>query len=98
MFLDSINEVINYYCPLKNVSNSQKKSQSKPWITSGILKSIAVKNRLPMKMCRVKDIIRKTELKKKVKHYKNDLVKLTITSKVNHYNNFFKEWDGKWDS
>ena len=49
-------------------------------------------------MCRVKDIIRKTDLKKKVKHYKNNLAKLTITSKVNHYNNFFKEWEGKWDS
>ena len=60
-------------------------------MTQGILKSIAVKNRLHRKMCKVKDIMRKTELEKKVKHYKNNLVKLTRTSKSNHYNNFIKE-------
>ena len=44
LLLDSVNEVLNYYCPLKKVSNSQKKNQSKSWITQGILNSIAVKN------------------------------------------------------
>ena len=91
LLLDSVNEVLNYYCPLKKVSNSQKKNQSKPWITQGIIQSIAVRNRLHRKMCRVKDIMRKIELEKKVKNFKNNLVKLTRTSKANHYNNFFKE-------
>ena len=79
------------YSPLKKVSNSQKKNQSKPWITQGILKSTAVKNRLHRKMCRAKDIMRRTELKKNIKHYKNNLAKLTRTSKTNYYNKVFKE-------
>ena len=73
-----------------------------PWITQGILKSIAVKNRLYRKMRRMKDITRKTELEETVRYYKNNIVKITRTSKANHYNNFFKEnklnllktWDG----
>ena len=91
LLLDSVNEVLNYYCTLKKVSNSQKKNQRKPWIIQDILKSIAVKNRLHKKMCRAKDIMRKTELEKKVKHYKSNIVKLTRTSKANLYNNFFTE-------
>ena len=91
LLVDSVNEGLNYYFPLKKVSNSQKTSQGKPWITQGILKSIALKNRLDREMCRTKDIMRKTKLEKKVKHDQNNLAKLTRTSKANHYNNFFKE-------
>ena len=54
LLLDSVNEVLNYYCPLKKVSNSQKKNQSKPWISQDILKLIAVKNRLHSKISRMK--------------------------------------------
>ena len=91
MLLDNVNEVLNYYCPLKKVSYSQKKSKSKLWINQDKLKSTAVKNRLHRKMCRTKDTTRKTELEKKVKHYKNNLVKLTRSGKANRYNNFLNE-------
>ena len=84
LLLDSVNEVLNCYCPLKKVSNSQKKNQSKPWITQSILKLIAVKSRLHRKMCRAKDIMRKRKLEKKVKHHKNNFGKLTRASKANH--------------
>ena len=49
LLLDCASEVLNYYSPLKKVSDSQKKNQSKSRITQGILKSIAVKNRLHRK-------------------------------------------------
>ena len=102
LLLNSVNEILDRYCPLKKISNSQKKSQNKPWITQGILKSIAVKSRLHRKRKRMKDITRKTELEEKVRYYKNNLLKITRTSKANRYNNFFKEnklnllktWDG----
>ena len=54
MLLDSVNEVLNYYCPL----------QIKPWITQSILKSMGVKNKRHRKMCRTKHIMRKTGLEK----------------------------------
>ena len=43
LLLDSVYALLNYYCRLKKVSTSQKKNQSKPWITQCILKSITVK-------------------------------------------------------
>ena len=102
LLLNSVNEILDQYCPLKKILNSQKKSQNKRWITQGILRSIAVKNWLHRKMRKMKDITRKTELEEKVRYYKNNLLKITRTSKANHYNNFFKEnklnllktWDG----
>ena len=66
LLLDSVNGVLNYHCPLKKISNSQKKNQNKPRITQGILKSIAVNNKRHRKMCRTKDLMRKTELEKKL--------------------------------
>ena len=58
-------------------------------MTKGILKSIAIKNRLHKKMCRSKDPLNKKELEAKVKNYKKVLLKLTRNSKGNHFNNFF---------
>ena len=60
-------------------------------MTKGILKSIAIKNRLHKKMCRSKDPLNKKELEIKVKNYKKVLLKLTRNSKANHFNNFFRE-------
>ena len=64
LLLDSVNEEFNYEYPLKIISNSEEKNQSKPWITQGILKSIAVNYRLHRKLCKMKDKIRNTELEK----------------------------------
>ena len=71
-------------------------------MTKGILKSIAIKNRLHKNMCRSKDPFNKRELETKVKNYKKVLLKLTRDSKANHFNNFFvenelnlfKTWEG----
>ena len=60
-------------------------------MTKGILKSIAIKNRLYKKMCRSKDPFNKKELETKVKNYKKALLKLIRNSKANHFNNFFHE-------
>ena len=64
MLLDSVNEEFNYEYPLKIISNSEEKNQSKPWITQGILKSIAVNYRLHRKLRKMKAKIRNTELEK----------------------------------
>ena len=37
---------LNFWAPLQIVSNKQKKLLNKPWLTSGILKSIEIKKRL----------------------------------------------------
>ena len=44
IFLNKINFILDKYAPLKKVSKSKLKFKSKPWITSGIQKSISLKN------------------------------------------------------
>ena len=43
-FYDSLNVLVNKHALLKKVSNCMRKQFSKPWITSGLKKSIKVKN------------------------------------------------------
>ena len=91
---------LNFWAPLQKISNKQKKLLSKPWLTSGILKSVEIKNRLHKGMCRAKDPLHKEELVIKVKNYRNTI--LTRKSKANHFNkyfqdkklNIFKIWEG----
>ena len=95
-------KLINFWAPPQKVSNKQKKLLSKPWLTSGILKSIEIKNRLHKRMYRVKYPLHKDELGNKVKNYRNAMLKLTRKSKANLFNkyfhdnklNIFKTWEG----
>ena len=102
LFLRKVEKLINFWAPLQKVSNKQKKLLNKPWLTSGILKSIEIKNRLHKRMCRAKDPLHKEELAIKVKNYRNTILKLTRKSKANHFNKYFqdnklslfKTWEG----
>ena len=58
--------------------------------TSGILKSIEIKNRLHKRMCCAKDPLHKEKLAIKVKNYRNTIQKLMRQSKANHFNKFFQ--------
>ena len=51
LFFKKVEKLINFWAPLQIVSNTQKKLLNKPWLTSGILKSIEIKNRLHKRMC-----------------------------------------------
>ena len=43
-FISKINNLIDHWAPLKELSNAKQKLQNKPWITKGILRSIKNKN------------------------------------------------------
>ena len=60
LLIIKVNKLINFWVPLQKVSNKRKKTLNKPWMTKGILKSIAIKNRLH-KRC----VAQKTHLTKK---------------------------------
>ena len=49
--------------PIKKLSNKDKKTMKKPWITKGILKSIEKKNRIYRKCIRTKNATKKEEHK-----------------------------------
>ena len=77
LFLRKVKKLINFWTPLQKVSNKQKKLLNKPWLTSGILKSIETKNRLHKRIYRAKEPLHKEELAIKVTNYRNIILKLT---------------------
>ena len=54
-FLHTINSVLNKYTLLKRVNKYKLRFKNKPWITSGIQKSIYIKNKLLKKFINKKD-------------------------------------------
>ena len=89
-FLSNFNNLLLQYAPLKKLSNKEIKTLRKPWITTGILKSIAKKNKINRKYNRTKNPIKKEELHQLYKTYKNSITKLARLSKANYYVNISK--------
>ena len=54
-FQNSILNTINKYAPFKKVSKRQSKLRRKPWIITGILKSISIKNKLCKRFIKSKE-------------------------------------------
>ena len=82
------------YAPLKKLSNKEIKTLRKPW--TGILKSIAKKNKINRKCNRTKNPIKKEELHQLYKTYKNSITKLARLSKAN-YCKYFEDNKKKTD-
>ena len=101
-FLDTINSVLNKYAPLKRVNKYKLRFKNKPWITSGIQKSIYIKNKLLKKFINKKDPQTKAIFHKQYKTYRNLLSTLMKQSKQiyytkyfeNNWNNIKNTWEG----
>ena len=79
-FYDSLNVLVNKHTPLKTVSNRMRKQFSKPWISSGLKKSIEVKNFLFQSGNLVK-----------YKLYRNRICTLSRLSNKNYFHAFFSD-------
>ena len=80
-------EIINNNAPYITSSNKASKQRQKPWVTSGIIKSIKYKNKLFGKFIKSKE-------KFWYERYKNHLHminKLISKSKKNYFRKFFQE-------
>ena len=80
LFYDSLNVLVNKHAPLKTVSNRMRKQFSKPWITSGLKKSIKVKN-----------FLLQSDNLVQYKLYRNRICTLTRLSKKNYFHAFFSD-------
>ena len=45
-FYNKIDEILNYMAPYRKITNKEIKREKMPWITSGILKSMRVRDNL----------------------------------------------------
>ena len=102
IFFETFDKAIEKHAPLRKMSIQEQRLTKRPWITSGILKSIKTKDKLRRKFDRAKDPLRKTALENEYKKYKNQLEKILKTSKALYYQKFFennktnlyKTWNG----
>ena len=79
-FYKKINKIINKHAPLVKPSKRTIKNFSKSWITSGLRKSIKIKNKLLM-----------TGERAKYKLYRNRITNLTRLSKKLYFHSFFND-------
>ena len=91
MFNSKINQLLDKYVPLKKVTKKDFKHQLKPWVTSGICKSIKRRDKLLQKFIKAKDAEIKNELHLRYKTLRNQIVSLIRTSKKQHFQQYFTE-------
>ena len=86
-FHDKIIYLINKHAPMRDVTKKENKRIHKPWITSGILKSIKQKNKLLKKFLRTKDNFYYC----RYKFYRDKINHLIRSQKRKYYNKFFRD-------
>ena len=80
---------------LKKISKYKFNFKTKPWITSGIQKSISIKNKLSKKLINKKDPQIKAKCHKKYKKYRKLLSTLLNESKQRYYT---KSFESNWNN
>ena len=82
--------MLNKYAPLKKVNKYKFRFKKKPWITSGIQKSIYIKNKLLKKFINKKDPQIRFVFHEQYKTYRNLLSTLMKQSKQIYYTKYFE--------
>ena len=86
-FHDKILYLINKNAPMRDATKKENKTNHKPWITSGILKSIKQKNKLLKKFLKTKYNFYYC----RYKFYRDKINHLTRSEKRKYYDKFFKD-------
>ena len=90
-YIEEVEKMISNHAPLRKAKKRDLKFQSKPWITSGLQKSIAIKNKLFDKFIKSTNPIIKEKLHNDYKSYRNMISTLLKQSKKNYYDKYFKD-------
>ena len=100
-YIEEVKKMIRNHTPLKKLKKQDLKFQSKPWIASGLQKSIAIKNKRFDKIIKSTNPIIKEKLHNDYKSYRNMISTLLKQSKNNYYkyfkdniNNMKNTWEG----
>ena len=81
--------LLDRHLPIIKLTKRQRKTQLKPWITSGIIKSISKRNFLHRKFIQSKNPDTKSQLHIQFKSYRNLIVTLCRQSKSNYFTDYF---------
>ena len=77
--------------PFKKLSKKEIELKQKPWLTSGILKSMKTRDNIYKKFMLAKDPLRKQNLLRDFKNKRNLITTTIRSSKSQYYKNFFQE-------
>ena len=91
IYLDKINMFLDTYASLKRINNYKLKFKFKPCITSGLQKSISVKNKLLIFFINKKDPLLKGKFHTKYKKHRNLLSTLMKKSEHAYFDKYLKE-------
>ena len=82
-----MNDLLKIHVPYKKVRKYKRKFKERPWISSGLQKSISIKNSVFKKYINDKDPHIKEELHQRYKNYSNVIATLMKKSKQNYLQN-----------
>ena len=88
-YFTTINDLIEKYMPLRKMSISEKKYQSKPWIDRQILNLITERDRLYNKYIKSKNLEVKQEYERHYKEMRNNITAQIKQNKKQYFNNYF---------
>ena len=90
-FLNVFNQILDIHAPITEIksSKSRTKRNTKPWITTEMLKLVKSKDKTYQQFIKEKDPTAKEELNAKYKQQKNEITKLTRKAKKLHFNEYF---------
>ena len=91
IFFQKIEKLLDEMAPIKKLSRKEIKTEKKPWITSGILKSIQNRDKLHKKYLKETCNMRKSLLFIDFKKKRNMIIKLLKLSKAKYYESYFLE-------
>ena len=105
VFNDKVKVLVDRHLPMVRLTKRQIRAKTKPWLTPGILNSIAKRNQYQKKYINAKSQQSKDRFGNLYRTYRNLIVSLTRRSKKNHYARYFdihsknsrKVWSGVRD-
>ena len=86
-FVEIFNDTLDTHAPYRYATRKEQRSFNKPWLTKGILTSIAIKNTLYRKQLTTNN----TNIIRKYKTYRYRLNHLKEISKQNYYKQAFQK-------
>ena len=91
LFYKKTEKLLDEMAPIRTIAKNQVKTDKKPWITSGLLKSMHSRDHLHKLALKEKNPHKKDVLFKKFKMKRNIIITLLRKSKHDYYSRFFAD-------
>ena len=90
IFLQTIEKLLDTFCPVTAISKRKQNLKLKPWITFALTTSMKIRDNIYKTFFKAKEPNLKKQLYEKYKLYRNQIVTLTRVCKENYYQSFLE--------